>query len=96
MARQVITAIQDRLNFITQVSFRVEHDLDDGRIFQPAGDRRSHRPAKHADVARSRFGFEGNRPHYRSPVLVTAWRDRMPGIIKKAQDLRNATTEMEE
>jgi hypothetical protein len=31
-----------------------------------------------------------------SPVLVTAWRDRMPGIIKKTRDPGNATTEMEE
>jgi hypothetical protein len=33
MARQVITAIRDRLNVITGISFRVEHGFDDGPIF---------------------------------------------------------------
>jgi hypothetical protein len=35
-----------------QTTVRIEHDLDDGRIFQPARDRRPHRRTQHANAAR--------------------------------------------
>jgi hypothetical protein len=34
-----------------QATVRIEHDLDDGRIFQPARDRRPHRRTQHANAA---------------------------------------------
>jgi hypothetical protein len=46
-----------------QATLRIEHDLDDGRIYQPVGDCRPHRRTHHANAARSRFRFERNRPH---------------------------------
>jgi hypothetical protein len=38
-----------------QPAVRIEHDLDDGGIFQPGPDRMPHRRAQHANAARSRF-----------------------------------------
>src|SRR5258708_13382331 len=58
-----------------QTAIRVEHDLDNGWVFQPGGDRRSHRRAQHTDAARSRFRLGRNRPPpgpLSSPPLTTA------------------------
>jgi hypothetical protein len=38
-----------------QPAVRIEHDLDDGGVFQPGPDRMPHRRAQHANAARSRF-----------------------------------------
>ena len=36
-------------------AIRIEHDLDNRRIFKPCRDRRSQRGAQHARAARNRF-----------------------------------------
>ena len=43
----------------------VQHHLDDGRVFEEGGDRRSERGAQHARAARDRFGLEGMNRHPR-------------------------------
>jgi hypothetical protein len=48
-----------------QPAVRVEHDLHNGRIFQPGRDRRPQRRAQHPGAARNRFCRERNRPHHR-------------------------------
>ena len=46
-----------------EAAIRVEHDLDDGRVFEVAGDGWPKRSAQHACAASKHFGPEGDRRH---------------------------------
>ena len=46
-----------------EMSVRIEHDLDDVRIFEIAGNRWSKGSAQHACTAQEGFGSEGERRH---------------------------------
>jgi hypothetical protein len=52
----------------------IEHHLDDARIFEIAGDRRSERGAQHPHAAGEGFGSEGDRRHCEPRKLASSRR----------------------
>jgi hypothetical protein len=47
-----------------QPAVGIEHDLDNGGIFEPAGNGRSERGAQHARTTQDRFRLKGLNHHY--------------------------------
>ena len=62
-----------------QPAVGIEHDLDDARIFEIAGDRGAERGAQHARAAREGFGSVSDGPHGEPHDIASARRNDRRG-----------------
>ena len=67
----------------------VEHDLNDGSVFEPKRDRRAKRGAQHARATRRRLLIEMVDCHFRPPLDDRQLAAAMSGAIRKGRTMRS-------